>query len=415
MFLQFFIIVLIVGFFANDIIEATYATMTESKPNVEITIDQNGQILPLKGDLFGDSLWYPGKVDSGVIRIYNNFKRMKISNVGLGVKMITTRDGYDPDMVYNSFIDHMQLTVKKGKLAIFDKDIIDRKTFRDLLYTAGNSQQTGLNLADSDQFYINKNDFVDLKYTLLMDEESGNELQRLSSKVSFMINVNELPTPVDPGDPGEPKEPRDPDDDDPLEEEPVEIIPDIAGHWAHDCIVTLLKHGIIKGYPDNTIRPNRPITRAEAAVLIGRALKLEEQNKGFSGYIDYIPGWAKGYIIAVSEKEIFKGYPLKRFKANKNISRQEMVTVLIRGFEKQLTDEELTFTDKDEIGEWALEFVKAGVHHELLAGYPDGSFKPKDDITRAEAFTMICKLLGLHDEHIDETFQERVPIAAPQL
>lgn len=412
MFLQFFIIVLIVGFFANDFIEATYATMTQNNPNVIITINSFGQVQPPEGDLFGNVLWYPGRAENGIIRIRNDFKPMKITNMAIDVDMRKTRDGYDPDRVYNSFIDHMLLTVKKGKLAIFDKDIIDSKTFRDLLYTAGNRQQAGVTLADSDQFYIDKNDYVDLKYTLLMDEDSGNELQSLSSKVSFLINVNELSVPVDPSDPDDPVDPRDPEE--PLEEEPIEIIPDIAGHWAHDCIVTLLKHGIIKGYPDNRIRPNRPITRAEAAVLIGRALELDEQNKLFSGYIDYIPGWAKGYIIAVSEKEIFKGYPLKRFKANKNISRQEMVTVLIRGFKKELIDEELTFTDKDEIGEWALEFVKAGVHHEILAGYPDKSFKPKNDITRAEAFTIICKLLGLHDEHTDKVFEERETIIVPE-
>ena len=55
----------------------------------------------------------------------------------------------------------------------------------------------------------------------------------------------------------------------------------------------------------------------------------------------------------------------------------------------------MNFTDKDAISDWALNYVEIGTENNIITGYPDNTFKPQEDITRAEAFTMICKLLKL--------------------
>lgn len=401
---QFLVLILVVGFFGGDIMELTYSAMTQSEPDVIVSIDNGGGVSQ-EGNLFGNELWYPGMEKEGIIRISNNYKTIKISSLGVAVELTRVREGYGWDQVNNSFLQHMKLTITKGKLAVFDKEIIKDKSLGELLAASDN-----IMIEETDQFSISKGDFVDLKYKLLMDEESGNELQGLSANVSLLINIHERiindddDNGDDNGDDNDDDpiiEPEDPKDEDEVIEVPDDLIPLGIPHWAHDCIITLLRHGIIVGYPDGTIRPEQPITRAESAALIAKALNLEKQDKSFSKYSDPIPEWAMGHISAVSKEGIFVGYPMNLFKPNNNITREEMVTVLIKGFEKELCpDTELNFTDKESIGDWSMKYVKAGVGHEILRGYPDGSFKPQNEITRAEAFTIICKLLGLHDEHI---------------
>ncbi len=286
--------------------------------------------------------------------------------------------------LYDIFAKNMQLTIKKGTALVFTNTIFN-KSFYEMLYDKDNEEYNGYDLSSLDSFNIGRNKYIDLEYTVHMDENAGNELQGIKATVDFLINAQENPD-------------QNSDDDDDDDDDDIKDINN--DHWAHDCIKTLLKHGIIKGYPDGTIRPENYITRAEAAVLVGRALELEEIDKLLDGYLDNIPKWSRGYILVTTEKGIFKGYPGKLFKANDNIIREEMAAVLFRAFDRQLDgDLKIEFLDKDKISNWALEHVKCGVQHDIIVGYPDSTFRPKGCITRAEAFTMICKLLGYHEEH----------------
>ena len=390
---KFLLLILLVGIFAANIMGLTYSTTKQASPDVLVTINNKGE-LHQEGDLFGNQLWYPGMDKKGIIRIDNQYKEIKASKLKLDVELLRLREDYDHEMVRNSFLQNMRLSISRGKLAILDKEIIKDMPLGELL-------DVGLHLAEGgENFFLEKNDFIDLKYRLRMDVEAGNELQDLTANIAIGLGLEE--NIVQDGD-DKPiiVGPEDPHDHEELADLPRDLIILGEAHWAHDCIITLLRHGIIRGYPDGTIRPDQPITRAESAALIAKALRLQIPPALSTDYVDPIPEWAKGYISAVSDRGIFVGYPMKTFKAEKNISRQEMVTVLIKGFTKDLCpDIGLDFIDREDIGSWALKYVKAGVGHEILRGYPDGSFRPRREITRAEAFTIICKLLGLHDEHI---------------
>jgi hypothetical protein len=168
--------------------------------------------------------------------------------------------------------------------------------------------------------------------------------------------------------------------------------------------MTLLEKGIIQGNEKGEIKPDDYITRAEAAVLVGKALKLEPKDTIIPKYVDPIPKWARGYVNITSDEEIFKGYPFGFFRPSNNITREEMIAVLDRAFELTLEDKslELPFTDKDEIGYWAVEHVKSGYEDKVITGYPDNTYKPNNKITRAEAFTIICKLLKYHETHLQK-------------
>jgi len=349
-----------------------------------------------QGDpMFSEGLWGPGSERSGIMRIKNNYsQRIRVNNLSL-IMTLEKSDGTliesgDAEGLYQKYAESMKLNVTRGKWLVF-KETVFNGSFYEMLQIEGQENHKGYTISAQKQFNVSRNDSVDLKYTVTMDgKEAGNELQGLKATVDFNVNLHENAISEDSS--GQPKY---------TEEEDTAMTlntSDINGHWAEDCILKLIEAGIIVGYPDGTIKPDNIITRAETAVLITKALKLEEKDKFFSGYLDPIPKWARGSIIATTEEGIFEGYPvlgIRLFRGNKHITREEMATVLMRGFEIALQEDIwLNFNDKDNISDWALEYVKAGVQKEIILGYPDDSFKPQNNITRAEAFTMICKLLG---------------------
>lgn len=365
----------------------TYALVNQVKPDVIVQIDNNGKVTQ-NGDIYAGTLWYPGYSKSGVIRLENNFQRIKVSDLGLYVDINNIEKG---NPIYDSFVNNMILTISKGKLSVFDAILVKGKSFSDLLYGEEN-------LGNDQQFFIEKGDLVDLKYDLLMDSDSGNELMDLSANVTFCMNMNEIPSPSPPDDDDDDNDRNNKDDD--RIKEPGYIIPDLEGHWAHDCIIALIENDVIDPDSMSRIRPEDYITRAEAAVLMGRALKLEESEGADTGYVDNVPTWARGYIIATSKADVFKGYPGNIFKAYGNITREEMTAVLIRAFREDSTsDARLNFTDEADIADWAYGSVAKSVEDGIVIGYEDNTFRPKAYMTRAEAFTIVCRLLEYHGLH----------------
>lgn len=371
------------------------ATLATGKdPDVVLNVSGSGS---RGGAIFGGGIWVPGVTRAGTLRICNNHsQRIRVDSLGLSMKLERLKDGGFETVtdrnLFESFARNMKLTVKKGRLLAFS-DIIFNGSFYEMLYESGSDTYRGYELSAPERFNINKDDYADLEYTVCMDEKAGNDMQGLKATVAFLVNMAENAEP----------EGRDNDRDraeEKIVEEPGEEYPDISDHWAHDCIVTLLKHGIIQGYPDSTIRPENHITRAEAAVLVGKALKLQDEQDAELLYRDHIPAWAKGYVASTTKKGIFEGYPDGNFKPEGYISREEMTAVFMRSFDrKDIGNTVLGFNDKDDIAPWAVEYIGAAVSNHIVLGYPDNTFLPKNNVTRAEAFTMICRLLGYHAEH----------------
>lgn len=430
--LRFLIFTLVVGYFASSIIQSTFASSIDKKPNVTITIDKNRKITQ-NGSLFGNGLLYPATVKdaekgiggiSGVIRIENQYSSIDISSIGLGLKEeeMVINNNYSRDIVYKSFLDDIEMKIEKGRLFDFNRTLVDYTNIRGLLYDLYNKEDRGLELTP--KISMTKGETIDLKYTLHMVEEAGNELQAVTANMPIYINIggsHDRDNDDDRKDP--PVDDQIGFEDETYYEVDIGEVP-LGTHWAHDCIITLLDHGVIIGFPHDkmtiedyrngrvdpavyvieAVQPDKYITRAEAAAIVARALGLEEVKSTITGYIDPIPKWARGHIISTTKAGIFTGYPGRIFRPQNYITREEMIAVLIRAFEIQLEDNdvELTFEDKDEIGKWAMEYVKAGFEKKVIVGYPDNTYKPKNNITRGETFTIICKLMGLHEEHIKE-------------
>ena len=148
------------------------------------------------------------------------------------------------------------------------------------------------------------------------------------------------------------------------------------------------------GYPDGTVHPNGQITRAEVATIFFRLLKDEVRDGAFTtsnSYSDVAYGkWYNNPISTMSALGIITGYPDGTFKPNKPITRAEFAAIAAR-FDETQSGKSATFSDV--IGHWAAKEIGIAYANEWIKGYPDGTFKPDQNITRAEAMTMINRVL----------------------
>ncbi len=99
--------------------------------------------------------------------------------------------------------------------------------------------------------------------------------------------------------------------------------------WAEGRMAIAVGNGLIKGYPDGTIKAKAPITRAEFAVILSRLID-EKAPGGFLPFWDYIPDWAMEGIKKAHAKGIINGYPDKSFGANKNVTKAEALVMIKR-------------------------------------------------------------------------------------
>jgi len=161
---------------------------------------------------------------------------------------------------------------------------------------------------------------------------------------------------------------------------------DIAGHWAEDSIKQLVATGAISGYPNGTFKPNNSITRAEFATVVVKAFKLNAANGKV--FADTSNHWAKSYIATAEAAGIVSGYGNNKFGPDDLITREQMAVMIVKA--ANLTGGNgKTFTDSAKISSWAKSAVSTANATGVISGFPDGSFKPQDKATRAQAVTVI--------------------------
>lgn len=149
----------------------------------------------------------------------------------------------------------------------------------------------------------------------------------------------------------------------------------------------------IMGYPDGTVQPKGEITRAEACTIFFRLLTESSRDYYFSKTNDYTDvnagDWFNNAISTLSNAGIVTGYNDGTFRPNQPITRGEMAKI-IANF-ANLNKGTKSFTDLS--GHWSKTYVELAAGNGWIAGYPDGSFRPDQKITRAETVTMINRVL----------------------
>lgn len=168
---------------------------------------------------------------------------------------------------------------------------------------------------------------------------------------------------------------------------------DIVGHWAESAIKKAIKEEIVSGYPDGSFKPNRSLTRAEFSLMLINKLGLagEAPALTFSDR-DQIGDWAQNAIELAVGKGIINGYADHSFRPNGAISRAEMVVMITRALGLSLELEggiQSDFADEQEIPLWAKSAVTAAKQQGWIKGRDNNRFVPLGSVTRAEAVTVI--------------------------
>ena len=177
---------------------------------------------------------------------------------------------------------------------------------------------------------------------------------------------------------------------------------DIAGHWGESAIREAAARKLVTGYPDGTFRPNSEVTRAEFLVMLARALgwevKTPTKELPFAD-ADRIGPWAAGAVEAALDRGVVGGYPDGAFRPDAPVTRAEMAAMIARalGFADMAggPDALTPFADDADIPAWAKGAVESLRQLGLLQGRADGRFAPDAPLTRAEAAAVLLRWLEI--------------------
>ncbi|MCY7561501.1 S-layer homology domain-containing protein [Paenibacillus macerans] len=151
----------------------------------------------------------------------------------------------------------------------------------------------------------------------------------------------------------------------------------------------------INGYPDGTVKPLNNITREEVAAIFYRLLDDESRSaylKTGNSFSDVgNTRWSNKHISTMENAGIITGYPDGIFKPGQYITRAEFAAIASR-FDKLDERQNDTFTDIT--GHWAEKYIASAANKGWIKGYTDGTFKPEQYITRAEAAKFINSVLN---------------------
>jgi len=176
--------------------------------------------------------------------------------------------------------------------------------------------------------------------------------------------------------------------------------------WAWPYVVEMHAKGLMKGVGDGRFQPNAALTRAEAVTVAVRLMGLEDEAQELSesrirallpfSDRDDIPSWTRPYIAVAVDNEIMPVAEDGLLRASEKASRLWVSVLLVRalGYEAEAQakmTEDLPFKDGDLVPASLVGYVAAAVDHELVQGFPDGTFRPNDPLTRAQAAALLSR------------------------
>ena len=171
-----------------------------------------------------------------------------------------------------------------------------------------------------------------------------------------------------------------------------------ASHWAYPYVTKLAINGTIGGYDDGTFKPNNNVTREEfVKMVIGATGLLSDSAQ--CDYTDVAKdAWFYSYVASADEKGIVSGVTDTTFGVSRNITRQDVAVIATRILTYLKAEipgfTEVTITDFDTVSDYAQESVKILNGMGIISGFDDGSFMPHNELTRAEAATIISRLIA---------------------
>ena len=183
----------------------------------------------------------------------------------------------------------------------------------------------------------------------------------------------------------------------------------VYASWKEDETPVLEKgdhFAYIIGYKDGYVRPNRNISRAEVATIFFRLLTDDAREKYWSSTNNYSDvkdtDWCNNAISTLSNMGILKGYEDGTFHPNAPVTRAEFAVIAAR-FSDGAADDYATFSDVSN-DYWASKEIAKAAKLGWIKGYTDGTFRPTNNITRAEVMTLVNRVLerGVDEEGLME-------------
>ncbi len=174
-----------------------------------------------------------------------------------------------------------------------------------------------------------------------------------------------------------------------------EDVPD--GFWASCDINNLTANNIIAGYPDRTFKPNLPISRAEMATLVVKGFNLDDNYTQTSSIFNDVPQshWANKTIAKAVENGLMAGYPNNTFKPNQPITRAEAFSIMAKGIncpmdECKANEVLSNYCDGDSVPNWAKIPVAKVLETGGMNDFPQANtISPNKDASRAEIASML--------------------------
>ena len=159
--------------------------------------------------------------------------------------------------------------------------------------------------------------------------------------------------------------------------------------WFYDDVMAAASAGIVKGQGDGIFAPKASVTRRDFAIMLCRVLGVDVEGTAVSPFVDVNEDdYGIVAIAYCAAHGIVNGYEDTTFQPNKTITRQEAAKMISAAMGVSKVSDEL-YTDDAKIADWASDYVYMAKAAGLMKGDTDGSFRPNDQITRAEAATIM--------------------------
>ena len=166
-------------------------------------------------------------------------------------------------------------------------------------------------------------------------------------------------------------------------------------HWAYNNIISLARSGVVNGYEDGSFRPENMVTYGEFMKLVICTYVPGNNYASLSGSNH----WASGYVLGAELRGFLPAGTVSLEKLDQPIDRINMAKLLAlidarvtaKDYEKT---KELDFVDIGGLPNEYLQYLERVVNRGFIKGNPDKTFKPTDNLSRAEMVTILVRVMG---------------------
>lgn len=176
---------------------------------------------------------------------------------------------------------------------------------------------------------------------------------------------------------------------------PAAVVPAHAAAWMEPYLEKLVSWGVMRGDSSGNLHPDRTLTRAEFVVLVNRALGYKDTSASVP-FRDVSPSdWYYDDINIGHTIGYFKGTSATTASPRAAVTREQAAVLLSRNL--ALDDDpgaSIDFTDSNRLANYSRGLIRSAVVEGILSGYSDGSFRPKQSITRGQMAVLLVKAIG---------------------